>query len=44
MTQDSENGSDSGYPSEKRSEGDPNDHVDAVTTTAIFVPSALSVG
>ncbi|XP_028287501.1 eukaryotic elongation factor 2 kinase isoform X4 [Parambassis ranga] len=25
---DSENGGDSGYPSEKRSEGDPNDHVD----------------
>ncbi|XP_028287502.1 eukaryotic elongation factor 2 kinase isoform X5 [Parambassis ranga] len=28
---DSENGGDSGYPSEKRSEGDPNDHVDGLT-------------
>ncbi|XP_040924591.1 eukaryotic elongation factor 2 kinase isoform X5 [Betta splendens] len=26
-----ENGSDSGYPSERRSEGDPNDHVDGLT-------------
>lgn len=29
-SQDGENGSDSGYPSERRSEGDPNDHVDGV--------------
>lgn len=29
--QDSENGGDSGYPSERRSEGDPNDHADGVT-------------
>ncbi|XP_069016384.1 eukaryotic elongation factor 2 kinase isoform X2 [Embiotoca jacksoni] len=28
---DSENSGDSGYPSEKRSEGDPNDHVDGLT-------------
>uniref|UniRef100_A0AAV2LJU3 Eukaryotic elongation factor 2 kinase n=1 Tax=Knipowitschia caucasica TaxID=637954 RepID=A0AAV2LJU3_KNICA len=27
---DSENGGDSGYPSERRSEGDPNDHVDGI--------------
>uniref|UniRef100_A0A3Q4GP22 Eukaryotic elongation factor 2 kinase n=1 Tax=Neolamprologus brichardi TaxID=32507 RepID=A0A3Q4GP22_NEOBR len=27
----SENGGDSGYPSERRSEGDPNDHVDGLT-------------
>lgn len=30
FSQDGENGSDSGYPSERRSEGDPNDHVDGV--------------
>lgn len=29
-----ENGGDSGYPSERRSEGDPNDHMDGVTTFA----------
>uniref|UniRef100_A0A7N6BXN8 Eukaryotic elongation factor 2 kinase n=1 Tax=Anabas testudineus TaxID=64144 RepID=A0A7N6BXN8_ANATE len=28
---DSESGGDSGYPSERRSEGDPNDHVDGLT-------------
>lgn len=43
--QDSENGSDSGYPSERRSEGDPNDHVDGVNTfvctKAIFVKSVF---
>uniref|UniRef100_A0AAX7SDI9 Eukaryotic elongation factor 2 kinase n=1 Tax=Astatotilapia calliptera TaxID=8154 RepID=A0AAX7SDI9_ASTCA len=27
----SENGGDSGYPSERRSEGDPNDHIDGLT-------------
>uniref|UniRef100_A0A7N6FAY7 Eukaryotic elongation factor 2 kinase n=1 Tax=Anabas testudineus TaxID=64144 RepID=A0A7N6FAY7_ANATE len=30
---DSESGGDSGYPSERRSEGDPNDHVDGVKTS-----------
>lgn len=28
--QESDSGGDSGYPSERRSEGDPNDHVDGV--------------
>lgn len=34
--QESENGGDSGYPSERRSEGDPNDHVDGVKTCLLI--------
>ncbi|CAL9699257.1 unnamed protein product [Knipowitschia caucasica] len=37
---DSENGGDSGYPSERRSEGDPNDHVDG--RKMVIPPRAVS--
>uniref|UniRef100_A0AAQ5YCH7 Eukaryotic elongation factor 2 kinase n=1 Tax=Amphiprion ocellaris TaxID=80972 RepID=A0AAQ5YCH7_AMPOC len=34
--QESDSGGDSGYPSERRSEGDPNDHVDGKVTFSLF--------
>lgn len=39
--QDSDSGGDSGYPSERRSEGDPNDHVDGVKDSIFFWPQVL---
>lgn len=40
--QDGESGSDSGYPSERRSEGDPNDHVDGVKMDSLLNLNLLS--
>lgn len=44
--QESESGGDSGYPSERRSEGDPNDHVDGVcdNITTLFKSIILTAG